>query len=391
VPSEPRTIDLADLGLDEGAHLLVARGIAGVAAGDAVAIVGSHPQLQLHLATWARAAGHEYREDDGRMLLVRGTAGEGRWRDAPRAGAPTIAPAPSSGFAARGALVEVGGPDAVADIVDPDDAWVDLVPRLYALAVASQWDPETAVPWEATREHSDDVERAIAQLMTYLVENELAALVVPSRFIALVHPHFREVLQLLAVQCADEARHVEVFTRRATLYGETLGTSSAGGRTSLHTLITEPDYHLAMFLLSVLGEGSFLSLLAFIEQHAPDPVSRAVAHLALQDEARHVAFGQAHLEHVVASEPGERDKLRAAIERRHAALADTAGLNVDVFDALVILGAGAWDPNAIRAGWNAVQQLQHDMDTGRRRRLVRLGFPDAEARELSALHTRNFM
>ena len=69
----------------------------------------------------------------------------------------------------------------------------------------------------------------------------------------------------------------------------------------------------------------------------------------------------------------------------------TAGLNADVFDALVVLAAGSWTTNAIRTGWRAVQALQRDMDTGRRRRLVRLGFPDAEARALSELHTRNFM
>jgi hypothetical protein len=31
------------------------------------------------------------------------------------------------------------------------------------------------------------------------------------------------------------------------------------------------------------------------------------------------------------------------------------------------------------------------MDEGRRRRLHYIGFPDDEAAELSALHTRNFM
>jgi hypothetical protein len=31
------------------------------------------------------------------------------------------------------------------------------------------------------------------------------------------------------------------------------------------------------------------------------------------------------------------------------------------------------------------------MDSGRRRRLARLGFPPDEAAALSALHTRNFM
>ena len=60
-------------------------------------------------------------------------------------------------------------------------------------------------------------------------------------------------------------------------------------------------------------------------------------------------------------------------------------------DALVILAAGAWSPEAIGRGWDRVQQLQADMDEGRQRRLVRLGFPARVAAELSALHTRNFM
>jgi hypothetical protein len=35
--------------------------------------------------------------------------------------------------------------------------------------------------------------------------------------------------------------------------------------------------------------------------------------------------------------------------------------------------------------------LVEDMDSGRRQRLVRLGFDPAQAAALSALHTRNFM
>jgi len=53
--------------------------------------------------------------------------------------------------------------------------------------------------------------------MTYLIENETVALVIPAKFASQIHPHFREVIQLLAIQVADEARHIEVFTRRALL------------------------------------------------------------------------------------------------------------------------------------------------------------------------------
>jgi len=83
--------------------------------------------------------------------------------------------------------------------------------------------------------------------------------------------------------------------------------------------------------------------------------------------------------------------LRQSAERRHAALLDTTGLNSAVLDALVLLAAGSWEPAAIGRGWQAVRRLQDQMDEGRRRRLAYVGFPDDEAAELSALHTRNFM
>ncbi len=237
----------------------------------------------------------------------------------------------------------------------------------------------------------DEIEEAVIQVMTYLIENEQAALMVPARFIGRIHPHFREVQQFLATQVADEARHMEVFARRASLLGRPLGVSGAGGRASLQSLFDQPDWATASFLLSVLGEGTFLSLLSFLEHWAPDPVTARIAQLAGHDEARHVAFALAHLEEQVKGDPGCRDRLRAAIERRHDALSHTAGLAAAVQDSLVILAAGDWTPEAIGEGWDRVQRLQDDMDHGRQRRLVRLGFGERVAAELSALHTRNFM
>jgi hypothetical protein len=257
--------------------------------------------------------------------------------------------------------------------------------------VAAQWDPATAVDWDEPFDLPEEVEAAVVQVMTYLIENENAALVVPARFLGQIHPHFREVVGVLAVQVADEARHVEVFTRRAELRGGPMGLSTAGGQASLLTLIEEPDFALAHFLLSVLGEGTFLSLLSFLERFAPDPVTRRVTHLALADEGRHVAFGMAHMEAVLAADPGLRPRLATAVRRRHDALAHTAGLNTEVFDALVVLAAGSFTPAAIAEGFSRVQALEADMDEGRRRRLVKLGFDPADAAELAELHTRNFM
>jgi hypothetical protein len=274
---------------------------------------------------------------------------------------------------------------------DKDEVWADAAAGIYRQAVANQWDPAAAIDWGAPFELPEEVEAAVVQVMTYLIENEHAALAVPARFLGQVHPHFREVVQVLAVQVADEARHVEVFARRASLRGAEPGLSTVGGQASLLTLFEEPDFAVAHFLLSVLGEGTFLPLLAFIEAHAPDPVTRQATRLVLADEARHVAFGMAHVEAVLEAEPGLRGRLATAIRRRHDALAHTAGLNAEVFDALVVLAAGSWDPAAIGRGYDAVLDLQQEMAAGRRRRLVKLGFPRGEATELAALHTRNFM
>ena len=391
-------LDLEELGFTSGAHLLVDRALRGLAPAAALHVIGADPALGVHLRAWCRARGHEFAgHPDGGWTVRRGRADVQRWVGAERAGAPgpdglVRHPPAHWGLAARGALVEAGGPFAPSfDLADRDIVWADLAPRLYAHAAAAQWDPATAVDWAVPVALPDEIEAAVVQVMTYLVENEQAALIIPARLLARVHPHFREVQQLLAVQAADEARHMEVFTRRALLQGGQMGTSSVGGRASLTTLLAEPDFSLAAFLLSVLGEGSFLSLLAFLGDHAPDPITRQVTRLARVDEARHVAFGVAHLERQSELDPTLRGKLRAAVERRHDALVDTAGLNADVFDALVVLAAGEWTPAAIARGYRAVEDLKHAMDDSRRQRLARLGFPPDEAAELSALHTRNFM
>ena len=304
---------------------------------------------------------------------------------------PLDSPSLRWGFAARGALIEAGGNDFHYALREKELVWAENAPKLYEQAVAAQWNPNTAIPWDDPFDLEEDVEIAVVQVMTYLIENENAALQVPARFIAQIHPHFREILQILAVQIADEARHVEVFTRRATLRKQEPGLSAVSGQQSLKTLLDEPDFALASFLLSVLGEGTFLNLLWFLEQHAPDPVTRQIARLVLQDEARHVAFGVSHLQYQLGRDPRLRERLAMAVTHRHDALSQTAGLNEEVFDALVLLAAGSWQPADIAAGFAKVRRLKEEMHAGRRARLQKLGFSATEAGELSALHTRNFM
>jgi hypothetical protein len=184
-----------------------------LAAHPAVRVTGRDPHVGVHLAAWARSAGHRVEDD----VVVRGPYDDRRMAGAGRAGAPmgVVAHPPATwGLAARGALVEVGGPALhSADLDERDEVWTDLAPSLYAQAAAGQWDPATAVDWSAPVRLPDEVEGAVVQVMTYLVENEQAALMLPARFLARVHPHFREVVQFLATQIADGESQGE-HTRR---------------------------------------------------------------------------------------------------------------------------------------------------------------------------------
>jgi hypothetical protein len=392
-------VDLGDLGFDQGGALLIKRALRSAADGDDLSIAGTAPDLQVHLRAWCRAEGHPFRWSDGRAVITKGSASAQRWSGAERAGqsdpaAPgSVVEQPSRrwGLAARGSLVESGSPEFYFTLANKAEVWSADAARIYAQAAANQWDPATAIPWDAPFDLPSEIEDAVVQVMTYLVENETAALLVPSRFIAQLHPHFREVMQALAIQAADEARHIDVFTRRALLKRSELGLSTAGGQASLKTLVDEPDFAIASFLLSVLGEGTFLSLLWFIERFAPDPVTAAVCRLAAQDEARHVAFGMAHLREHMGRDASLQDRLRGAVLRRHDALQHTAGLNAEVFDALLLMAAGSWDLADLRRGHDRVLDLVRDMHEGRKKRLIRLGFNQADADQLSALHTKNFM
>ena len=389
-------VDLGDLRFDEGAHLLVKRALGALAVGEALELRSGVEDMDVPLRAWARAEGHALRIDGrgGSFILDKGRAESGRWQGSERAGVPGAVvrkPPGHWGLAARGARVEAGMPEFGFRLADRSVVWADEAHRLYQQAAAAQWDPATAIDWDTPFELPEEIEDAVVQVMTYLIENETAALVVPARFLAQLHPHFREVMQLLAIQTADEARHIEVFTRRATLRRDRLGLSTVGGQASLKTLIDEPDFAIASFLLSVMGEGTFLTLLRFLEQHAPDPVTRSVTRLAAADESRHVAFGVAHLRESVRSDPGMLERLARSVDARHDALRQTSGLNEEVLDALVLLAAGGWEHARLRQGSRKVETLIADMDAGRQTQLRRIGFDDEASRALSRLHTRNFM
>src|SRR5262245_13552876 len=368
-------IDGGGLPLSGGLLALVRPALELLEPGGVLAVLSECRTLRQELPAWCRLERCAYvdceRMPDGtdRHLIVRGTSGPRRdWagaaplpiRDGRLLAEDVLAQHPmparasaETGFAPRGAAIEPGGPAYPFSLVTREHVAPPEVGQLYDQAVATQWDATRDIPWRLVRTLPPPLESALAQVMTFLAENELSALYVPARFLPRIHPAYAEVAMFLATQLADEARHVDVFLKRARIAGSRLGVSSRVTARSLLSLLEVDDFSEATFLLSVLGEGTFLDLLHFVEQHAPDLATAELVRRARADESRHVHFGLAHLRQALVYDPNLYDRLEAAVRRRAAALRGAGGVPAPLEDALTVLAARGTEPRAIARGHEA--------------------------------------
>ncbi|MEA2370211.1 MAG: hypothetical protein QOH12_605 [Solirubrobacteraceae bacterium] len=410
-----RRLETEGLELGGGLEVLLAAAFEGIAAGERIEVLTTSRSTALELHGWARLAGHRAVGEDtppggpygveiergpfARVLadrLPQRTAGpplrggELHTADLRTPGDLPARADAASGFAPLGASAELGGPTFRWTLNERDAIWADDVAELAEQASAGQWDASRDIPWEAARGLPDFMERAVSQVMTFIAQNEYAALYVPAAFIANINPRYHEMLMWLAGHVHDEARHIEVFTKRSLIGGQP-SYALASTELSLHTLLEEPDFSGAALLLNVLGEGTFLDLLRFVQRHAPDAATRAAAALAHRDEVRHVHFGISHVRRRIAADRAQEAVLLAAAERRATKLTDLSGLSPLLSEGLTVMAAGSLQPAELSSGAAAVRELMHTMEVNRVRRLQAAGFGLRSAQHLSDLHTPNLM
>jgi hypothetical protein len=406
-------IEAGDLTFASGLAALLRPALELCAPGGEVSVLSASRAAGEDVASWCRAERHEYlgseevAEGRRRHRIARGgvgaPSGDPERVTLDRVGGRLTAtemlravPFPEradagSGFAPRGARVEPGGPKYPFDLLERGRVAPPEIAQLYDQAVSSQWDATRDIPWDAIEPLPEALERAVGQVMTFLAENELSALYVPARFVPRIHPAYAEVAQFLATQMNDEARHIDVFLKRARAAGGGVGVSAATTSRSLLSLLEVDDFTEASFLLSVLGEGTFLDLLRFVEEHAPDAATAELVRRARADETRHVRFGLVHVKHALEHDPSLYGRLEAAVRRRAATLHGVGGVPASLQDALTILAAGGTEPRAVARGHEAFRGLLDEMHVNRVKRLAQAGFSATEAATLSGLHTPNFM
>jgi hypothetical protein len=219
-------------------------------------------------------------------------------------------------FAPRGAELVEGLPDLQPEVSRKSEVWAYNIEGYYEEAMTRQWNATLDIPWQDLEkvELPDEINRSFAQLCTFLTEVEMIATDVPAKWVGKLSPEFFEVKNFVATQAMDEARHAEVFRKRALASGIGLMKASPQNEWSLKQLRDADSFAEMSVGLHLAAEGFVLTLFRFSEYISPTEVDKKMFRLVMQDEARHVGYGMQHLKYVIDHFPEKREMIHSHLD-----------------------------------------------------------------------------
>jgi hypothetical protein len=293
--------------------------------------------------------------------------------------------APTDSMSPRGATFDDDLPGMGYKLNEKYMLWADNVAPLYEEAVSRQWSATRDIPWEDLKPLPDDLERAQTEFCTFLTEVEMIASDFPAKWLWQMNQHYHEVKMFLCTQAMDEARHLEVFRKRALANGGGLLHARRETEVGLANILHAPTYIQGSFLMHVVGEGLVLDIFRAGEFLAQNKVENEIYRLCMQDEARHVSYGTFHLKYFLEHHP-DRD---AALAELHA-VADIAErsftgflVNPYIIEPLAVLAGGGIahidkGMDAVKIVWQRiVDEYLNRCDIAGLERRDRIQLPDA--------------
>ena len=224
--------------------------------------------------------------------------------------------------------------------------------------------------------------KSYAQLLTFLTEVEMIATDVPAKWMGRLNADFIEVKNFIATQAMDEARHAEVFRKRALTTGWGLMRSSPHNENNLKFLRDGDSFAEVSLGLHLQAEGMVLTLFRFSEYISPTEADKKLFRLVMQDEARHVGYGMQHLKWVLDHFPEKRDPIHRYLDEAENFVFG-AGYCSEVTEPFIILSGKGLKRKNIEQGIKITQRFQLKQLEEYFERLAKCGMP--ERRERSKL------
>jgi len=254
----------------------------------------------------------------------------------------------------RGAVPIPGVEGMGYSIYQKQEVWSDACARLYEEAIQRRWRPATDVPWTTIEPLPDDVERASCQICTHISEKEQAEADVLGRWEPEISYGYHEVKLYLATTIFENARAVEVFRKRALSNGGGLGVQSPGW--GFRSVIDARNFTEMAVIQMVLQDSLTLAQYQFGEKHAKNPAEKFVFAHAMQDKARHVAYGVTHLKYVLLHRADRREEMQRYLDKGEAMLLQDDRKDPATREAFAIYFAGSKEQ--IGAGLRVYEQMR---------------------------------
>jgi hypothetical protein len=182
------------------------------------------------------------------------------------------------------------------------DLWADNAVDLYEEAIQRRWMGHLEVAWDDIKPQPYEVELAMRQLCTELAQQASIETDLIGQWLHKMNYAYHEVKTFLASEIFDTGRHYTVFRQRALHNDGSLGLESAG-QFNRRMMETRPGWtEVSMFLYLVRGPLT-LQLYRYGEAYASNRADKFLFRKCLEDKARHMAYGMAHVKYAVENQP----------------------------------------------------------------------------------------
>ncbi|HTO56648.1 MAG TPA: hypothetical protein VMJ74_02585, partial [Pseudomonadales bacterium] len=212
----------------------------------------------------------------------------------------------------RGALPRPGVPPLAYNLRAKHQMWADSAANLYEEAIQRRWIPATEVPWESLKPLPEDVERAMCQVCTELMQYANTEIEIITYWQDQMSYGYYEVKQFLATATFDCARIIEALRKRALANGGGLGVE---GRGLVNRMILESRggwTESAVYLYLIRGTFTMHVLRGLLNAAHNDAERMIFAH-AIEDQARHLTYGYDHIKYAIAHRTGEADIIQTLL------------------------------------------------------------------------------
>ena len=205
----------------------------------------------------------------------------------------------------RGAIPVKGALPIGYSVTQKTELWADCAAELYEEAIQRRWAPATDVPWASIHPLPDDVEVAICQVCTEILQYANIDIEVLTNWQHRMSYGYHEVKQFLATASLDAARRYEALRKRALINGGGLGLEPTG-QANRFLLESRGGWTETVAGLALIRALFVATMCEYLYKHSYNDAERMVYSFVIQDLARLLTYGVEHLKFSLAHDDERR-------------------------------------------------------------------------------------